>query len=99
MSFSWEPFGRAREGSSGSEPVSEGAPTPEEVSAPGAAAAPAAADAAASPVGSSPRVGPNGSQLPDTYRASCWSAIDWNDMRCSGETPWRPIAARCSGVE
>jgi hypothetical protein len=31
--------------------------------------------------------------------ASCWYAIDWNDMRCSGETPSFSIAARCSGVE
>ena len=31
--------------------------------------------------------------------ASCWYAIDWNDSRCSGETPSFSIAARCSGVE
>ncbi len=46
------------------------------------------------------RVDPNGSQLPDTaYRASCWYAMDWKDMRCSGDTPSRSIAKRCSGVE
>ena len=33
------------------------------------------------------------------YSASCWYAIDWNDIRCSGETPCFSIAARCSGVE
>ena len=33
------------------------------------------------------------------YSASCWYAIDWNDIRCSGETPSFSIAARCSGVE
>ena len=33
------------------------------------------------------------------YSASCWYAVDWNDIRCSGETPSRAIAARCSGVE
>ncbi len=27
------------------------------------------------------RVEPKGSQLPDTYSASCWYAIDWNDIR------------------
>ena len=32
-------------------------------------------------------------------RASCWYAVLWNDIRCSGETPWRWIASRCSGVE
>jgi hypothetical protein len=31
--------------------------------------------------------------------ASWWYAIDWNDSRCSGETPCLAIAARCSGVE
>ena len=31
--------------------------------------------------------------------ASCWYAVDWNDSRCSGETPSRAIASRCSGVE
>ena len=45
------------------------------------------------------RVGPKGSQVPGTYSASCWYAIDWNDIRCSGETPCFSIAARCSGVE
>ena len=35
----------------------------------------------------------------EPYSASCWYAVDWNDMRCSGETPWRWIASRCSGVE
>jgi len=33
------------------------------------------------------------------YSASCSYAVDWNDSRCSGDTPWRAIAARCSGVE
>jgi len=33
------------------------------------------------------------------YRDSDSYAADWNDMRCSGETPWRAIASRCSGVE
>ena len=33
------------------------------------------------------------------YSASCWYAIDWKLMRCSGETPCFAIAARCSGVE
>ncbi len=31
--------------------------------------------------------------------ASCWYAVDWKDMRCSGETPIRRMASRCSGVE
>ena len=34
-----------------------------------------------------------------SHNASCWYAIDWNDIRCSGETPSLEIAARCSGVE
>ena len=35
----------------------------------------------------------------EVQSASCWYAIDWNDSRCSGETPSFSIAARCSGVE
>jgi hypothetical protein len=35
----------------------------------------------------------------NSYSASCWYAIDWKLMRCSGETPSFSIAARCSGVE
>ena len=31
--------------------------------------------------------------------ASWLYAIDWNDSRCSGDTPCFAIAARCSGVE
>jgi hypothetical protein len=37
--------------------------------------------------------------VPPTYSASCWYAIDWKLMRCSGDTPIFSIAARCSGVE
>jgi hypothetical protein len=35
----------------------------------------------------------------ENQSASCWYAIDWNDSRCSGETPSFSMAARCSGVE
>ena len=38
-------------------------------------------------------------ELERAQSASCWYAIDWNDSRCSGDTPRRSIAARCSGVE
>ena len=31
------------------------------------------------------------------YSASCWYALDWNDNRCSGETPSRAIAAAMLG--
>ena len=33
------------------------------------------------------------------YSESCWYAALWKERRCSGETPRRWIASRCSGVE
>ena len=46
-----------------------------------------------------PAKGPAARRPAGRYSASCWYAVDWKDMRCSGETPMRAIASRCSGVE